>query len=154
MIFVPTGIPPYRAAPVAPAAHRVAMLRLALAGEARYAIDERELAHGASGYTVDTLASLRAEHGPEQPLFLLMGADQHSRLGTWHRWQELSGLCRIAVFARPGWKADSPGAEHVPMEPLAISASEIRARIRRGADIAALVPAPVAAYIRERGLYR
>jgi nicotinate-nucleotide adenylyltransferase len=40
------------------------------------------------------------------------------------------------------------------MKPLAISASEIRARVARGEDISAMVPPAVAAYIHERGLYR
>ncbi len=44
ILWIPTGAPPYRAAPVASASHRVAMLRLAIADEPRYAIDERELA--------------------------------------------------------------------------------------------------------------
>jgi nicotinate-nucleotide adenylyltransferase len=34
-----------------------------------------------------------------------------------------------------------------------ISSSELRARVRRGAPIDFLVPAPVVAYIREHGLY-
>src|SRR6202008_2593248 len=55
ILWIPTGTPGYRNPPVAPAEHRLAMLKLALAGEPRYRIDIRELAPGASGYTVDTL---------------------------------------------------------------------------------------------------
>ncbi|KPK06367.1 MAG: hypothetical protein AMJ64_09315, partial [Betaproteobacteria bacterium SG8_39] len=43
VLWIPTGQPGYRDAPVARPAHRVAMLRLALVGEPRYSIDEREL---------------------------------------------------------------------------------------------------------------
>ena len=59
VLWIPTGAPRYRNPPAAPAAHRVAMLRLALEGEPRYAIEERELAPNASGYTYDTLVALR-----------------------------------------------------------------------------------------------
>ena len=80
------------------------MLKLALAGEPRYRIDMRELAPGASGYTVDTLKSLRAETGSTDSLYLLLGADQYAALATWHRPDEVKKLARIAVFARPGFK--------------------------------------------------
>lgn len=158
VIWLPTGSPPYRRPPVAAARHRLAMLGLAFEKEPRYAVDERELAPGASGYSFDTLTALRAELGARVPLVMLIGSDQHAKLATWHRADELFGLCRFAVFARPGWKAGDflaprNGVIHVPMEPLAISASEIRARIGRGEDVSAMVPAAVLRYIRQHHLY-
>ena len=128
------------------------MLRLALAGESRFVIDERELGAEASGYTVDTLAGLTKDF-PSADLKLLMGADQFAKLQTWHRWEELHELCEIVVFARPGWKAAAK-ARTIPMAPLAISASDIRAGIGRGEDVSAMLPAAVLGYIREHGLYR
>jgi nicotinate-nucleotide adenylyltransferase len=152
ILWIPTGAPPYRPAPVAAAAHRVAMLKLAIADEPRYAIDERELQPGASGFSFDSISSLKNEH-PENRYLLIMGADQYARRETWHRWAEIEKLCGIAVFARPGSNLDGK-AEVIPMTPMAISASDIRARIGGGGDVSALLPAPVLAYIRERGLYR
>jgi nicotinate-nucleotide adenylyltransferase len=154
VLWMPTGATHYREAAVASGAHRVAMLRLALEGEPRYAIDARELAPGHSGYTVDTLRALRAQLQPEAALVLLLGADQYARIETWHRWQELFALARIAVFARPGWQAADARAETVAIEPSEVSSSEIRARLARGEDVSALVPARVHAYIREHRLYR
>ena len=158
VIWLPTGSPPYRKPPVAAACHRLAMLRLALEGEPRYAVDERELAPGASGYSFDTLTALRAELGAAVPLVMLIGSDQHAKLATWHRADELFELCRFAVFARPGWKVADfrvplSGVIHVPMEPLAISASDIRARIGRGEDVSAMLPAAVLRYVRQHRLY-
>ncbi|MCX7960935.1 MAG: nicotinate (nicotinamide) nucleotide adenylyltransferase [Burkholderiales bacterium] len=154
VLWIPTGAPPYRRAPVASAEHRVAMLRLALAGEPRHAIDERELAPGHSGYTVDTLRSLRAELGAGVELVLLMGADQYATRDTWHRWEEVARLARIAVAQRPGAPAPGEGALVVPFAPMDVSASAIRARLARGEDVSALVPPAVLAYIRAHGLYR
>jgi nicotinate-nucleotide adenylyltransferase len=148
ILWLPTGAPKYRAPASTPAAHRVAMLRLALEGEPRYAIDERELEPGHSGYTVDTLKSLGG-----RPI-LLLGADQYAKFETWHRWREILGLASVAVFARPGWRARDERARHVPFAPMDISASDIRARLARGEDVSALVPAKVLAYIRRHGLYR
>jgi nicotinate-nucleotide adenylyltransferase len=153
ILFVPTGAPLYRNPPVAPAEHRVAMLKLALQGEPRYRIDERELAPGASGYTADTLRSLRSEIGSAAQVYLLMGADQYAALPTWHRPDEVKKLSRIAVFARPGFKAIGKDAEMVPMKPLPISASEIRARAARRQPLSGLLPPAVAGYIARHGLY-
>ena len=154
VLWIPTGAPGYRNAPVASAEHRLSMLKLALAGEPRFRIDLRELAPGATGYTADTLKSLRSEIGSTDSLYLLLGADQYAALATWHRPGEVKKLARIAVFARPGFKLAGKDAETVPMKPLAISASEIRARVARGEALAGLVPPAVAAYIAEQKLYR
>jgi nicotinate-nucleotide adenylyltransferase len=82
-----------------------------------------------------------------------MGADQYSKLGSWHRPDEVRKLARIAVFARPGIRLDKD-VPLIPMAPMPLSASEIRARVARGEDISGMVPAAVAQYIAEKGLYR
>jgi nicotinate-nucleotide adenylyltransferase len=151
LLWVPTGAPPYRPAPVAAAAHRLAMLKLAIAGEPRYAVDDRELAPDASGYTFDTLSSLRKEH-PGTSFALLMGTDQYAKRATWHRWPEIEKLCEVAVVARPGWNLDAK-AKMIPINPMAVSASDIRARIARGEDVSAMLPPAVLAYIKAKGLY-
>ena len=148
ILWLPTGAPKYRAPAMTPARHRVAMLRIALAGEPRYAIDERELDPAHSGYTVDTLKSLGGH-----PV-LILGADHCAKLETWHRWREVLELATLAVCARPGWVSPDGRATPVPMAPLDISASDIRARLARGADVSAMVPAQVLEYIRRHGLYR
>lgn len=151
VLFIPTGNPQYRAPAVASDRHRLEMLRLALAGEPRFEIDPRELRPGASGYTVDTLRALRAEGMSE--LYLLMGADQYVKLGAWHQPQEVAALAKIAVFARPGVELPEP-VEPIPMPPMALSSTDLRARAARGEDLTAFVPPAVANYIRAQGLYR
>jgi len=148
ILWLPTGSPRYRDPARTPAAHRVAMLRLAIEGEPRYEIDERELAPGHSGYTVDTLKSLGGK-----PV-LLLGADQYAKFESWHRWQEILELASIAVFARPGWSAPNGRVQSVAFQPMDVSASDIRARLARGDDVASLVPARVLDYIRQHRLYR
>jgi len=152
LLWIPTGTPPYRPPPVAPAEHRLAMLKLATASEPNYAVDERELAPGASGYTFDTLIALRAG-APDATFVLLMGSDQYANRETWHRWPDIEKLCEVAVVARPGSKPDAK-ARVIPMAPTPISASHIRECIARGDDASALLPPAVLDYIKEKGLYR
>jgi nicotinate-nucleotide adenylyltransferase len=161
ILWIPTGAPRYRPAPVAPAEHRLAMLELALAGEPRWAIDSRELRPQATGYTVDTLAALRAELGTGTPLVLLIGSDQYEKLAGWHRWRELFSLARVAVVARPGWAPEASAEVRsagrvlwVEMAPLEISSTEIRARIARGVDVSGMLPPAVLEYISTHRLYR
>jgi nicotinate-nucleotide adenylyltransferase len=153
ILFMPTGTTRYRASAVASPGQRVAMLRLALADEEGWDIDARELAPGASGYTYDTLKELRLELGAGTQLWLLLGADQYAKLDTWHRPEDIRKLARIGVFARPG--VALPGDLRViPMTPMAVSASDIRARAGRGEDVSAMVPPAVADYIARERLYR
>ena len=138
---------------MASAFDRLAMVALAVKDDPDFEVDSRELASAASPYTVDTLTLLHVER-PDDELYLLLGADQYASLRGWHRPAEVKRLARLVVFTRPGYTVESRDAIFVPMTPLAISASDIRARAARGESIEALVPPAVANYIAENGLYR
>ena len=147
VVFMPTGNPRYRDAPRASAAHRVAMLKLALDDHPRFTLDERELSPDATGYTVDTLKQVRADK-----IYFLMGADQYEKLDSWRDPEEVRKLAEVVVFARPG--NHPKGHKTIPFEPMKDSGTEIRARAKRGEDLSGMVPAPVAAYIVRHNLYR
>ncbi len=158
VLWIPGGTPPHRGAPAAAAVHRAAMVRLAIAGEPRFELDEREFRKGSPGYTVETLEDLRKGVGAQASLVLLIGADQYEKLGTWHRWRELFAFARIAVFARPDHVIDAT-LHHagevtvVPMTPLDISSTAIRRRIAAGESARGLVPDAVLDYIEAHHLY-
>jgi len=150
--FLPTGNPPHRDQTQASAEQRLALVRAAVADEAGFTVDDRETRRSGLSYSVDTLAELRAEY-PQRSICLLLGMDAFLGLPNWHRWREILGLARIAVFARPGWPVPDGRAQFVPMEPIDISASDIRARVARGESIAGLVPEAVQRYIERQRLY-
>ena len=180
VLWLPSGSPGHRAPPVASARDRLAMLRLATAGNPRHRIDDGELARGEPTYTVYTLTRLRAQLGDAQPLALLLGSDSFLSLPTWLRWRELFDLAHIAVASRPGdlprgggpapelsaeiarrsarpeQLADSAAGRiaRFDMPPTDISASDVRARLAAGQDARRLLPAAVLAYIEAQNLYR
>jgi len=146
---------------LAPAADRAAMLRLAIAGEPRFVLDDRELVRAGPSYTIDTLHELSAA-APGTTWWLLLGQDQLARLDTWHRWPEIVALAGLAVAARDGIAPVVPAAlaavPHrfalVPLPPQPHSATSVRQRTQAGADVTSLVGAPVARYIADHLLYR
>ncbi len=171
--FIPAGAPPHRARPGAGATHRLRMVEIALQDEARFRVDDRELRRAGPSYTVDTLASLRAELGTG-PLCLIVGMDAFLGLPSWHEWPRLFAQAHIAVMHRPGWDVQALpawAAERLCTDPADlrrrdsgliwlqtvtpqdISASAIRARRARRLSIAGLVPPAVADYIDQHQLY-
>jgi len=179
--WIPAGQPPHRAPPASSPEHRLAMVRLAIAGEARFVLDDSEAKSSAPSYTVDTLERLRRRFGPDRPLVLLMGADAFRALHRWRRWEDILRLAHIAVATRPGYPlagldaplADAFGRHRLPRADFAatpaggihpfelvagtVSATEVRGRIAAGApegELRALLPAAVLDYIRRHRLYR
>jgi len=156
-------MPPLRAQPAIAAERRLRWVRLAIAGEAGLAADDRELRRPGPSYTVDTLRELRAEH-PQAPLCLLLGADAARQLPRWHRWKELAEYAHLVFFNRPGAAHKPPAAlsqflrrrrargpaqlRRAPaglwwrceMPALDISASDIRKRLKAGLSVRGLVP--------------
>jgi nicotinate-nucleotide adenylyltransferase len=108
--WIPAGQPPHRTdsstAPRTAAAHRLAMVRAAIAGESGFSLDAAEVNSSAPSYTVHTLQRLRDELGPARPLVLLLGADAFLGLPRWHRWHEVFALAHLAVATRPGFPLD------------------------------------------------
>lgn len=184
--FMPAANPPHRNAPAASAVHRVAMARLAIGGNARFLLDECELERfiltGKPSYTIDTLLTLRDQFDEQDvAICLLMGSDAFMGLASWHRWNELLGLCHIVVAHRPNaapqmermpdklkacWqkhktdnaeKLQLKSAGHILMQhitPLDISASDIRQGLADCASPRYLMPDDVINYIEAYQLYR
>lgn len=109
VLFAPVGAQPLK--PEGSAASfddRVAMTRLALAGEPGFAVSLVDGPKSSSAgdnlpnYTIDTLASLRYEYQPDCTLYCLMGADSFFGLRQWHRAAEIPYAAALVVASRPG----------------------------------------------------
>ncbi len=167
IIFVPAGQPWLKADwPISPAQHRLAMLRLALAGKPCFKISDAEIERAGPSYTVDTVEELRRKMGADAELFFILGWDSLAMLPRWRDASRLIRLCTLVAVHRPGFPRPDlkPMEKSVPgvsrrvifmTEPCVdISATDIRVRVRQGLPLTDLVPAAVERYIEEHGLYR
>jgi nicotinate-nucleotide adenylyltransferase len=169
--LVPASQPPHKLGrALAPDGDRVAMLELLVREEPWLEIDRRELARGGTSFTYDTLVEvLREIDGGRADLYFILGSDSLVDLPTWHRAAELVRLATIVTVPRDAKsvqlglaqirkcvpEAAARIADHVlDVEPLPVSSTSIRSRVKAGLPVDELVPASVAAYIARRGLYR
>ena len=184
VLFVPSADPPHKdggvADPLAPAALRLAWVRLATRDNPRFEVDPIEVERGGRSYSVDTLRALAARHAPERPVFLI-GHDAFALMDTWREPEAIFALADVAVIVRPpalagslaSWlpkrvrddvelEAGGCAARHrsgtsvrlLEIAGLEVSASDLRARLRAGASVRYLLPEGVRAAVLESGVYR
>lgn len=155
--FIPAAQSPLKpGAPPASAALRLSMLRLALAGQPRFVLDDQEIARGGISYTIDTIRGYRGRF-PGAELYYLIGADHVGVLPQWREAVELAKLVEFVVVPRPG---EAPLPFPAPFRgrvlkgfPLGVSSSQIRARVQAGLPVEFLVPPGVAGVIQNNRLY-
>jgi nicotinate-nucleotide adenylyltransferase len=168
VLFLPAAVPPHkRDRQLTPAAQRIEMLELAVAGHQQFAISRREIDRGGVSYTVDTLRQFR-EEDPEGELFLLMGADMLHDLPHWRAAETVCRLAVVAVVRRAGTgeldftalaAVASPQRielfrrHQVEMPAIGLSSTEIRRRAAAGQSIRYQTPRAVEKYIEAQALY-
>lgn len=158
IFFIPAAQSPFKPGrESAPAAMRLALLRLALAGNCQFEVDGQEIQRGGISYSVETVRAYAARY-PTAQLFYLIGADHLLQLPKWRDAGQLATLTEFVVVPRPG---EAPAALPPPFKgttlagfPLGVSASRIRERVRLGLKIDALVSPAVAEMIRNLQLYQ
>lgn len=157
LYFIPAARSPFKPEMhLAPDHERLRLLRLALAGQVRYEIDDQEIARGGISYSIETARNYGARF-PKTELWLIIGADHARLLPKWRSSEELAVLVQFAVIPRPGQALESLPAPFrgrvLQGWSVAISASQIRERVQAGLSIDGLVPSAVAEAIRNNRLY-
>lgn len=166
LYVIPTGVTPHKQMDgEVTAAQRLAMCKLAFADTEGVIVSDLEMRREGRSYTVDTLQALSGE---DRRLFLLMGTDMMLTLGSWRAPERIFELCYPVYVRRESDKAlDAEIVQKIALynqtygkvvrrivaDPIEVSSTQIRQAIRAGQSIDALVPASVAAYIKENGLY-
>jgi nicotinate-nucleotide adenylyltransferase len=130
VLFAPVGAQPLKAAGAAASFEdRVAMTRLALAGEAGFALSlaDAPKPSGAPNYTLETLEALRQELAPGSSLFCLLGADAFLGLKDWRGAARIPFVAPLIVASRPGQPLEnlrSALPEGLSLEPMAAQRTE------------------------------
>ena len=172
--IIPSASPPHRDPPCASASQRLEMAALAISGLDGYTLDDRELKRASPSWTHDTVRSLQSDY-PGRKFCFVAGVDVLSGLADWYRVDDLINRIHFVVMRRPGWsypeslpdwwqsgrttrlddlKEHRAGKFYeVEIEPITVSATEIRSSISRGMDVSDRLPIAVRDYIRAHNLY-
>ena len=159
VVFVPTGQPWQKSdRRVSSAEDRYLMTDLATADDERFSVSRVDIDRDGPTYTVDTLRDIRAAFGEDHEYFFITGADALGEILTWREPEEVLRLAHLVGVTRPGHELADPGLAPgrvtlLEIPALAISSSDIRARVSRGEPIRYLVTPGVEAYIAKVGLY-
>lgn len=179
--FIPSANPPHKDSVTVSAEHRAAMVKIAIADNPTFSIDELELKRDGASYTIDTLISLRETLGKDTALCLMMGSDAFIKLNTWHRWQELLDFAHIILVQRPNQgkpqealpdelqillhdnyvenisELSKTNAGLINMQAISahdISATQIREQLKHGQSVRYCLPNEVIEYIERYRLYQ
>ena len=173
--LVPSRLPPHRAMPVASAAHRFAMVALAVAGEPGLKVSDVEMDTPGPSYTVETLDRLEALGVPGRSVCFLTGADAFCDVPSWKAYPAVLDRCHFAVVSRRGIPAGSlrtampslaarmidapakpreaPAIFLVDAATTPVSSTEVRKAAGECQPLTGLVPPAVAAHITLHDLY-
>ena len=166
VLFVPAGRPWFKEdQDVTDAQHRVGMVKIAVAGNARFEVSEIEVRRPGRSYTVDTLLELRKTLGDSLELYNIVGLDALGEIDRWHQPARVLELAQVVGICRPGFevldrspieavrKGASEDVVVIDGPLIGISGRDIRERVSKGSPITYLVPGPVEEYIYKAGLY-
>ena len=170
LFFLPAGDPPHkRNRHVAPTAHRLRMVELAIVDNPSFALSRVDVERSGPSYTVDTLKLLHEQWGPATDIYFVIGWDMLDDLLTWH---DPAGVVqqadKLVAVHRPGYEHDSRYLAHLEVvlpgvlqrlvlleaPQIAISSSDLRQRVAAGRPVRYQVPEAVEHYMLAHGLYR
>ena len=166
VVFVPTGNPAFkRNRSVTPAQHRLEMCRRAVLPNPHFDVSDMEIARGGVTYAIDTVRVLR-DHFPDNvELFFITGADSILSIARWRQSAEMARMIRFIAVTRPGFTVSDSFKEelsalgdydvsYLEVTALAISSSDLRARVAAGHSLRYLTMLSVCDYIHCMGLYK
>ena len=167
LFIIPAAIPPHKQVDASDdPMHRLNMCALAFGDMDGVVVSDMEIRRGGKSYTVETLRELSAKG---RRLLLLCGTDMVLSFDSWYRYREILELCYPVYIRRESdklldamivnkltkyYEESGKMFRKIVGEPMEISSTAIREKVKRGEDISSLVPRGVAEYIRLHGLYR
>lgn len=159
VIFLPTGAPPHKAAPSVGPAHRLAMVKRAIRGNAAFRVSAWEIRQRRAVYTYEALAHFKQAY-PTAALFFILGSDSLRDVPRWRQGAALLKQCRFLVIERNAARwASLPAAlrrraTRIASPLVDVSSHDLRRAAGRGRSIRYQVPEAVATYIQRHALYK
>ncbi|MDP1808074.1 MAG: nicotinate-nucleotide adenylyltransferase [Actinomycetota bacterium] len=166
VIFMPWGQSPSKPEESeAGPEERYAMTVIATAPNPYFSVSRLEIDRPGPSYTIDTLKQLHQGLKDVADVYFIAGADAVLEILTWKDPAGLAGFCEFIAATRPGFELDQlqelieknpalPKVCGLEIPALAISATDIRERVRRTSPIRYLLPDAVVDYINKTGFYK
>ncbi|MEA4884910.1 MAG: nicotinate-nucleotide adenylyltransferase [Clostridia bacterium] len=166
VVFVPSGRPPHKMGQtITPPAERYMMTLLATMTNPHFEVSSVEIDRPGPSYAVDTVREFRDRYGAEIALYFITGADAIIEMSGWKDASSLIQMCDFVAASRPGYAIQVDRIEEIfghysgkvhffEVPALAISSTDIRARVRAGQPVRYLLPDNVIGYIQKAGLYQ
>ncbi len=177
--LIPAGVPAHRDLPVASPEQRFQMLLMAIDKVAGLSIDDREIQRDGPSYMIDTIRSLQAEFANEK-FCLIVGMDAFIGFESWREWKSIVELVNIVITYRPNFDINSIAESELkkyihgaqtknkdeflaspaghcyfcPVTQLDISATKIRALVKKENKLNFLLPDVVIAYLQQNQIYQ
>jgi len=160
LLIIPTYDSPHKQTKLAPFDDRAEMCRRAFSHIEGAEICDIERRLGGKSFTINTVRALRDEL-PDAQFFLLIGGDMLFSFDQWYKYESLLKETKVCAVARDNDSfvdmmefANEMGRVRVlPTKAVEVSSTDIRAKVAKGESITELVPAAVAEYISQSGLY-
>lgn len=144
------------------AKHRLAMIKFLArpaspAGGPRVKISTVCIDNRLSGNTIDHIILLKKTY-PRHRFSFLMGSDNLKTFDLWPKWQQLLKLMTFYIYPRQGFGFKPLYPNMVPLQHpqqiiTNISSTMVREKLKQGQNCAALLPRPVAEYIKQKRLF-
>lgn len=165
IMFIPAYDPPHRNRYLASAEHRLNMVKLAIADNPAFELNDIEFKRSGKSYSYLTIKDI-IEQNPDlkgKPNFII-GADAFKLIDTWYEAQKLAELVNFVILSRPHnpeldkiiSKVEIKNFDYEIVEcaMMDLSSTFIRKRLREDRTIRYLVTEPVEKYILSNNLYR
>lgn len=129
-----------------------------------FEISDCEIARGGKSYTFDTLTFLNEKY-PHSEFYLFMGSDMLLSFHTWFRFSDILKMCTLCAISREDEKNAAELRDYADkvltdgkvlifdIEPIEVSSSEIREKLRTGKSCKGLINDKTEKYIKENNLY-
>ena len=157
IIFIPAFKPPHKDYNQSITPHRLQMVKLITNYNNKFEVSDIEYRNNRPSYTYLTILELYKKYKIDGKINFIIGTDAFKNIDTWYEAEKLKPLLKFIVFRRENEEEvhiNNCDYEYTVMPLCNISSTEIRDKIKNGANIDKLVDKKVKRYIEENGLYK